>query len=98
MLAAPTWFIATDADDSGDRAAEDWPARARRVRPTSPFKDWTEARPGAWRCSVSGTDAEASCVVQPGIDLRRWWIEEVLPLDGPFAIEERAAIQESSRP
>jgi hypothetical protein len=31
---------------------------------------------------------------QMGIDLRRWWIEEALPLDGPFATEERAAIQE----
>jgi hypothetical protein len=29
---------------------------------------------------------------QAGIDLRRWWIEEAFPLDGPFATEERAAI------
>jgi hypothetical protein len=29
---------------------------------------------------------------QAGIDLRRWWIEEAFPLDGPFANEERAAI------
>jgi hypothetical protein len=93
MLAAPAWYVATDADEAGDRSAEGWPARARRVSPPAPFKDWTEARPGAWRCSGSGTDA--SSVVQAGIDLRRWWIEEVFPLDGPFAIEERAAIQES---
>ncbi|WZO99352.1 toprim domain-containing protein [Isosphaeraceae bacterium EP7] len=39
-------YIATDADDAGDRAAEGWPARARRVRPPDPFKDWTEARQG----------------------------------------------------
>lgn len=26
MLAAPTWFIATDADDAGDRCASGWPA------------------------------------------------------------------------
>jgi hypothetical protein len=93
MLAAPVWYLATDADDAGDRAASGWPARARRVRPPAPFKDWTEARPGAWGCSGSGTDAPS--VVQAGIDLRRWWVEEVFPLDGPFAIEERAAIQES---
>lgn len=42
MLAAPRWFIATDRDDAGDRAADGWPARARRVRPPAPHKDWTE--------------------------------------------------------
>ncbi len=30
-----------------------------------------------------------------GVDLRRWWIEEVFSLNGPFASEERAAIRES---
>ena len=45
MLAASPWFIATDGDDAGDRAAARWEAtRARRVRPPEPFKDWTEAR------------------------------------------------------
>jgi len=43
MLAAAPWFIATDADDAGDKAASGWPARAIRVRPPAPFKDWTEA-------------------------------------------------------
>ena len=43
MLAAPVWFIATDADDAGDRSASGWPARARRVKPPDPNKDWTEA-------------------------------------------------------
>jgi DNA primase len=33
MLPAPTWYVATDADDAGDKAASGWPARARRVRP-----------------------------------------------------------------
>ena len=42
MLPAPTWFIATDADDAGDKAASEWPARARRVRPPAPHKDWGE--------------------------------------------------------
>jgi hypothetical protein len=72
MLAAPVWYLATDADDAGDQAASGWLAWARRVRPP-PGKDWTEAH-------------------QAGIDLRRWWIEEAFPLDGPFAAEERAAI------
>ena len=43
MLAAPAWYIATDADEAGDKAASGWPARAIRVRPPAPFKDWTEA-------------------------------------------------------
>jgi hypothetical protein len=44
MLAAPRWFVATDADPAGDKAAAGWPARARRVRPPEPFKDWSEAK------------------------------------------------------
>jgi hypothetical protein len=43
MLPAPTWYLATDADDAGDKAASGWPARAIRVRPPTPDKDWTEA-------------------------------------------------------
>ncbi len=63
MLAAPVWFIATDADDAGDRAATGWPARAIRVRPPEPFKDWTEAaRAGIelrswWLPRLGGTEA-----------------------------------------
>jgi hypothetical protein len=41
MLAAAPWFIATDADEAGDRSASGWPARARRVRPPGGRKDWT---------------------------------------------------------
>jgi hypothetical protein len=44
MLAAAPWFIATDADSAGDKAALGWPARAIRVRPPGPNKDWTEVR------------------------------------------------------
>jgi CHC2 zinc finger/Toprim-like len=46
LLSAPRWFIATDADGPGDKAAARWPDQARRVRPPEPFKDWTEARQG----------------------------------------------------
>jgi len=43
MLAACPWYIATDADEAGDKAALGWPAAARRVRPPGAFKDWTKA-------------------------------------------------------
>ncbi len=39
MLAAAPWYIATDADEAGDKAADGWPAVARRVRPPVLFKD-----------------------------------------------------------
>jgi CHC2 zinc finger/Toprim-like len=45
MLAAAPWFIATDDDDAGEKAAARWDGtRAERVRPPEPHKDWTEAR------------------------------------------------------
>jgi hypothetical protein len=43
MLRCPRWYAAHDADEAGDRAATEWPARAVRVRPPAPDKDWTEA-------------------------------------------------------
>lgn len=42
LLRCPRWFAAHDADDAGDRAAAEWPARAVRVRPPAPGKDWGE--------------------------------------------------------
>ena len=63
MLAAPRWYISTDADDAGDRAAEGWPPRAHRARPPRPFKDWTEARQGGvdlrrwWTDRLGGIEA-----------------------------------------
>lgn len=61
-LAAP-WYVATDADDAGERAASAWLScpRARRLRPPAPFKDWTEA--------VGSPEGSKDC----GMDLRRWW-------------------------
>ena len=62
MLAAPTWYIATDADDACDNSAAGWPARARRVRPALPFKDWTEMKAAGvdlarwWREIMAGID------------------------------------------
>jgi hypothetical protein len=46
LLTAAPWFLAADADSSGDRACDDWYRRARRVLPPAPFKDWTEAFQG----------------------------------------------------
>ncbi|AMV38783.1 CHC2 zinc finger domain-containing protein [Planctomyces sp. SH-PL62] len=48
MLAAPRWFIATDADDAGDKAATGWPSRAVRVRPPEGCNDWTEVHAGGF--------------------------------------------------
>ncbi len=63
LSAAPAWYIATDADGAGDRAAASWGgyARARRIRPPEPFKDWTEA----------GTDLPGT--TGTALDLARWW-------------------------
>jgi DNA primase len=43
LLDAPVWYVATDADQAGDVAADQWPDRVVRVRPPGPYKDWTEA-------------------------------------------------------
>ena len=63
MLASPRWYISTDADDAGDRAAEGWPPRGCRARPPQPFKDWTEARQAGvdlrrwWTDRLGGVEA-----------------------------------------
>ena len=62
MLAAPRWFIATDADPAGDKAADGWPARPGASGRPGPFKDWTEATAGGvdlarwWRDILTGID------------------------------------------
>jgi DNA polymerase-1 len=62
FLPAARWFIATDGDDAGGKAADGWPARARRVRTPVPFKDWTEAKAAGvdlarwWRDILAGID------------------------------------------
>jgi hypothetical protein len=42
MLTAPVWYLAHDRDGAGDRAASGWCARAIRIRPPPPHKDWGE--------------------------------------------------------
>jgi hypothetical protein len=63
MLAAPDWYLAHDAVAAGDKAASGWPARAVRVRPPGPYKDWTEAAQAGidlrrwWTDRLGGTEA-----------------------------------------
>ncbi len=77
MLAAPRWFLATDADDAGDKAAGRWPARSRRARPPAPFKDWTEARQGGvdlsrWWSDRLGGDEAPPLFAWDDLAGRRW--------------------------
>ena len=77
MLAAPRWYIATDGDDAGARAAEGWPARARRVRPPGPFKDWTEAAQAGvdlrrWWSDRLGGDESPPLFTWEELSRQRW--------------------------
>ena len=99
LLAAPRWHVATDADGAGDRAAEGWPARARRARPPGPFKDWTEARQGGmdlrrwWTDRLAGVEAPAP-FTWPDLAARRWGpaLDDPEPgiiIDRPWGVEKR---------
>jgi hypothetical protein len=63
MLRCPQWYAAHDADPAGNGAAAEWPARAVRVRPPAPDKDWTEAHQSGvalrrwWTDRLGGTEA-----------------------------------------
>jgi hypothetical protein len=67
MLTAAPWFVATDNDEAGNKAAGEWPTAVKRVRPPGAFKDWTEAAQGGadWGWTIP----------THGINLRRWWTE-----------------------
>jgi hypothetical protein len=83
MLACPAWYLATDHDAAGNQAAAQWPARARRVVPPEPHKDWTEA-------FQAGIDLKAWWLQQLGTR------PTSLPAGGTsrYSREERAAIME----
>jgi hypothetical protein len=72
MLAAPTWFIATDADEAGDKAASGWPARAQRVRPP------VVIMPGTGRDTKDWGDHHSN-----GLNLRRWWSDRLGGIEAP---------------
>ena len=77
FLALAPWYVATDADEAGDKAADAWPGHSRRVRPPAPFNDWTEAAQGGvnlrrwWADRLAGT-ADPSLFSWPELAARRW--------------------------
>lgn len=95
MLDAAPWYIATDADDAGKRAADAWDAypRARRIRPPGPHKDWTEAAADGvnlarwWGDIFVGCEAPALFTWE---DLAGWrW--------GPAAVDSSPAMDDYER-
>ena len=77
MLQAARWYVATDRDEAGDKAAADWPASARRVRPPGSFKDWTEARAAGvdlarWWGDVLAGDPRPPLFLWDELAGRRW--------------------------
>jgi hypothetical protein len=76
LIVCPAWFLATDRDEAGDRAADAWPGRARRLRPPEligqPCKDWTD-------CHLSG------------VPLLRVWTNILTPAASPPPWEVLAA-------
>lgn len=68
MLRAAPWYVAMDGDPAGEASAKAWPARACRVCPPAPFKDWTE-------CWQGGDTIQRH--PRRLINLRRWW-EDIL--------------------
>ena len=99
MLAAAPWFIATDADEAGDKAASGWPARATRVRPPK-GKDWTEAAQAGidlrrwWSDHLGGTEvpapSEERVFVASGIDgIMTVQSQTALPSEGQPGPEPR---------
>jgi hypothetical protein len=84
MLGASPWYIATDADPAGDRAAGGWPARARRVRPPGSFKDWTELHLhgvdlGRWWGDVLAGNPSPPLFTWPELAAWRWGGTDATP-------------------
>jgi hypothetical protein len=96
MLRCPTWFIALDGDEAGDAAAAGWPARAVRVRPPAPDKDWTEAHQSGvnlrrwWSDRLGGIEApERSTWLE--LSTRRWGPGLDPRYEGPGFVVDRLA-------
>jgi DNA primase len=88
MLPAPAWFVATDSDEAGDKAALGWPARARRVRPPAPFKDWTEAHQAGMDLRGWWTDHLAEIEAPPP----RTWEELSVARWGPALTDQTPGV------
>ena len=92
MLRCPTWFIALDGDKAGDDAAAEWPARAVRVRPPAPDKDWTEAVQSGvnlrrwWSDRLGGIEAPERSTWDE-LAARRWG--PGLTIEGPGFVVDR---------
>jgi hypothetical protein len=99
MLGAPSWFIATDADSAGDTGATKWPARARRVRPPGPYKDWTESQAHGvslarwWRDILTGNDRPPLFTWE---ELSRWRWGDATDADGNIDIEGPGSLEQES--
>ncbi|WP_165246170.1 CHC2 zinc finger domain-containing protein [Paludisphaera soli] len=100
MLAAPRWFIATDADDAGDGAATGWPSRAVRVRPPEGCNDWGDVHAsGFGRIRYLWGRHLPLSVAWEELSGWRWGPAPIEPTeendDGPdaYAVAERLAIQ-----
>lgn len=79
VLGSLAWFIATDSDSAGDKAADAWKAypRARRIRPPGAFKDWTEAASGGadlarWWSDVLNGNLAPSLFTWEELSTWRW--------------------------
>ncbi|WP_435011765.1 toprim domain-containing protein [Tundrisphaera lichenicola] len=88
LRSAAPWYIGTDADDAGDKAAEAWPRpRSRRARPPGPFNDWTEARHGGvdlrrwWASRLAGIGSPPA-FSWPDLAALRWGSDEHDPEPG----------------
>jgi DNA primase len=83
ILLCPSWYLATDRDAAGDQAAARWQARAKRILPPEPHKDWTEA-------FQAGINLRRFWLKQLAVDQS----SRVATSPGDFDCEERAAIME----
>jgi hypothetical protein len=91
MRTAAPWYVATDGDDAGDKAAGGWPAAARRIRPPGSFKDWTEAKAGRvdllrwWREILAGV-AKPELFTWDELSRWRWGPAVNDPTPGVFVV------------
>lgn len=98
LLRCPEWFAAHDADEAGDRAAAEWPARAIRVRPPEPCKDWGELHASAFNAIryLCGGILRRPGTPWDELAARRWG--PGLTIEGPGFVVDRPVRRAGSRP